>query len=208
MNLQASATLSRALEMNLGTDLDVLMGHLDGCSYLPAVLATLDMIATPETIAKMPQKGIVKTVRHAKWIASDGLATNKRGGFILDPAIGMLSCIVGLTSQPRIGFHDAHAVMGGSQEGAAPIGGVSRAKLHRVLPNIIRRASGTLSAQASRTVGAGKKEGIFSALGITGKTDGHGFTVLNRNHFLIVATCDVLNRLSETTIVEMMGEGA
>jgi hypothetical protein len=200
---ETSRTLTAALAMNLGSDRDVMLGHLD-CSYLPAVLATLDTICTPEAIQRMPQKGIIKTVRHAKWIASDGLALNKRGGFILDPAIGMLSCIVGLTSQARIGFHDAHAVMGGTMEGSTQVGGVSRAKLHKLLPSIIRRNAGTLSAQSSRTVGAGKKEGIFSALGITSKVDGHGFTVLNRNHPLILATCDTLNRMSETTIVEMM----
>lgn len=198
-----SPVLSFILAQDLKSDRDTLMGHLDQArDYLPAVCAILDAWTTPEQLKGCPQKALIKLVRHARWVATDGLALNKRGGNILDSAIGLISCIVALSAQDRVSFHDAHAVCGGTQEGATQVKGVSRARLHKVLPDVVRRAAGTLSAQHSRTVG---KNGVFGALGITSKSDAHGFAVVNRNHPMVIMTADVLNRLSDTTIVNILG---
>ncbi len=197
-----SVNLAWILSQSIGQkDRETLDGHI-AVEYLPAIESILDSWVNVAQLQGMTQKGWVKIVRHARWVASDGLARNARGGSVCDAAISMVSVIVALTPQKTISFHDAHALGGGSQEGATQVAGVSRARLHRVAPELIRRASGTLSAQYSRTVG---KSGIFGNLGITAKSSAHGFDVIERNHPLVIMTADVLNRLSDTTIVELLG---
>lgn len=196
-----ASILNLILQSDLKSDKETCEGHAS-VSYAPAMDAILGTWMQPADVSKLGAKKLTKLVRHARWIASDGLARNARGGSILDSAIGMTAVICALTSQPRVSFADAHALGGGSQEGAAQINGVSRARLHKVAPGLIKRAAGTLSAQYSRTVG---KNSIFLHLGITQNGDAHGFSVVSRNHPLIVMTADVLNRLSETTIVEILG---
>jgi hypothetical protein len=182
-------------------DWETLHSHIKD-DYVGDTMQILDKICTPAQILKMTQKGKIKMVRHARWIASSGHQTNSRG-YILDNAIGLGSLAVAMSAQKSFDYNQIRAILGGSQEGTEAVQGVSRQKLHLNLSAFLRKNPGTLGAQTSRTFGT---SGIFQELGITEKIGENRVSVKNRNHPLIVLTVDVLEGFAETTFVDMLSK--
>lgn len=169
----------------------------DPVTYTQSIIDTLGALVTPEEVNNMVQKARVHTVRMGRWIASAGLDLGK-----FDRATAYCAAVIANTSSPRVAYADLHYVCGGRGENTTPIGGVSRAKFQAIIGRYTSNM-GTISAQCARTVG---KNGIFPAMGVTSKTDVHGFAVTEtgRNHPFLIALAVTLNGLSDRTIIELM----
>lgn len=112
------------------------------------------------------QKAIMRTAQALNFIASGDSAA-------FDNVTAMLISTILLSTQKTITFSDVHYLIGGNgNENSSHVRGVSRAKLSRFIG--LCSNMGTVTSKASRTVG---KNGLFSALGISVKSDAHSFTI-------------------------------
>ncbi len=198
LNASTSALLDAAF---LGTDAERVAKVVFNNSFAQSVIDTIGAFVTPEEVANMNQKARLHTARAARWIASGGLDLK-----CFDRASAFCAAVIASTSQKRVAFCDVHYVCGATGEGTSPINGVSRAKLRTVITGYTTNA-GTISTQVSRSVG---EKGIFTGMGIVEKVKGdkHGFTVTpeGRNHGFLIAYAMTLNSLSDSTLIEMMGD--
>lgn len=150
----------------------------------------LGHFVTPEQVARMGQKARMHTVFMGNFITSG--STDTTGFSKAHAFIG--ACIALAPEQTRVAFVDAHYLCGVSAAGyaAAPIPGVSRARLQRFIGRA--GAAGTITTRTSSTVGV---NGLFDCLGVTTKGDKHGFNVVNRGIPFLVAYAAALEAMTD-----------
>lgn len=150
----------------------------------------LGAFVTPEQVARMGQKARMHTVFMGNLITSGStdLAGYSKAHAFIGAAIALAP------ENTRVAFCDAHYLCGVSAAGyaAAPIPGVSRARLQRFIGRA--GAAGTITTRTSSTVGV---NGVFDCLGVTTKGDKHGFTVINRGVPFLVAYAAALEQMTD-----------
>ena len=109
----------------------------------------------------------------------------------------MVSCVA-LTKDNTIKYQDAHFLCGVGNENAKLSKGVSKAKVSRFIGNA--GTAGTITSKVSRTSG---KNGFFTHLNITSKSDKHSFTLSDnaKSNALILAYAYQLERMTESTFL-------
>ena len=91
-------------------------------------------------------------------------------------------------------FKDAQFLLGAKNENAQNIAGVSRAKLQKFLS--IETTEKTIKAKVTHGCG---KNGILTALGLTVKSDAHGFTISKdaKQSAFLLAYASSLEKMTE-----------
>lgn len=109
----------------------------------------------------------------------------------------MVSCIA-LTKDSTITYKNAHFLCGIGSDNAQLIKGISKAKVSRFIGDA--GSAGTITSKVSRTTG---KNGFFTALNITSKSDSHSFTLSDsaKNNPLILAYAYQLEKMTESTFL-------
>lgn len=144
----------------------------------------------PEQVARMGQKARMHACFLASFITSGATDTT---GF--SKAHAFIGAALALAPEgSRVAFCDAHYLCGASSKGyaAAPIPGVSRARLQRFIGHA--GAAGTITTRVSSTVGV---NGLWGCLGATEKGDKHGFNVVTRNIPFLIAYAQALEQMTD-----------
>lgn len=161
-----------------------------------ATVATLNEVVTLEELGKMNQKAVMRTVQGASFIANN---TDIRR---FDAATAGILAIAYLSGEGVYSTFESvrFALAGVGNEDSKLPKGVQGAKLRKVCGVVPR---GTIESKASRTVG---KNGFLSALGITCKSDKHGFTVANLSHPFATRYAAALQALTDSAFAKISEE--
>ena len=147
----------------------------------------INQTVQPEQINAMNQKGAKRFAQAVNFAMSGNVKD-------FDPVTAFMVASIVLTKQSTITFKDAHFLCGIGSDDAQLIKGISKAKLSRFIGGAGN--AGTVTSKVSRTTGKG---GFFTALGITGKSDKHSFTLTEtaKSNALILAYAHQLQNMTE-----------
>lgn len=152
------------LSMDLGSDCARVARTIANGGQI--LVDTIGALLSVESLSGMNQKAIMRAVQAVSFAVSGAVED-------LNKTTAHIVAMLMMTADERIAFESARFLCG--QTGMiAPtsVNGVSRAKLQR----FIGRAgtAKTIESQVSRSVG---KRGFLTGLGVTAKSDAHGFTL-------------------------------
>ena len=163
-----------------------------GGQFFSELITQLSTIEQLQNITKN-QKG-VKRYTQAINFALNGDVTS------FDAVTAYTVSCIALTKSKSISFQDVHFLCGVGSDNASHIKGISRAKVSRFIGSA--GTTGTVTSKVSRTVG---KNGFFTALNITEKSDKHSFTLTDtaKNNALILAYAYQLERMTDSTFLTL-----
>lgn len=143
--------------------------------------------ATENDLRAMKQKGVMRFLQACEFIASGDVKAYDRG-------TAVVMSVIALTQDKDISFASLQFVAGKVTEDAKLIGGVSKQRIAKHIGKV--GTIKTIESKISRSVGKG---GFLTALGITAKSSGHGFTVADnaRQHAFTVAYAQALNKMTD-----------
>lgn len=181
------------LNSTFGTDTSFIQKQvIKGAKFFADFIAQLSTIEQLKAVTEN-QKGVKRYTQCVNFaLTGDSKAFDAVSAY-------MISGIV-LTKDKTITYQNAHFMCGVGSDNASNIRGISRAKLARFLGDA--GTAGTVSSKVSRTTG---KNGFFTALGITTKSDKHSFTLTDnaKNHALVLAYAHQLERMTESTFLSL-----
>lgn len=157
-----------------------------GGEFLQTVV---DQILTAQSCtALMKNQKAVKRFLQAVNFSVSGDTNN------FDASYAYVFATIALTKSDTISFDSMRFIMGLNKEGAQTIAGVSRQKLDRFLA--LKTTAGTIKTKTTHSVGT---NGFMTALGVTSKSDAHGFTLtpVAKTHPLVVAYAYQLEKMTD-----------
>ncbi|UBM12785.1 hypothetical protein [Cupriavidus metallidurans] len=159
-----------------------------------AALAT--QYASADTLRAMKQKGVMRFMQACAFIASGDVKAYDRG-------TAVVMSVVALSEDKDISFASLQFVAGKVTEDAKLIGGVSKQRIVKHIGKV--GTVKTIESKVSRTVGKG---GFLSALGVTTKSSGHGFTLADsaKQNAFVIAYAQALNKMTDGALKLALGE--
>lgn len=111
-----------------------------------------------------------------------------------EPYYAYVFATIALTKSDSISFDSMRFILGLNKEGAQNVSGVSRARLDKFLKLVSN--PNTVKTKVTHSVGT---NGFMTALGVTTKSDAHGFTLTAsaKNHPLVLGYAYQLERMTD-----------
>jgi hypothetical protein len=188
---QTNAHLNILLSGSFGSDTGFIKAQIEKGGNFFAEL--LQQICTVEQLKGITsnQKGVKRFVQSLNFALNGDIKS-------FDAVTAYMVSCVALTKESTITFQNAHFLCGVHNENANLIKGVSKAKVSRFIGNA--GTKGTISSKVSRTSG---KNGFFTHLNITNKSDANSFTLTSdaKSNPLILAYAYQLERMTESTFL-------
>lgn len=194
--MQSQAQLIDTLKtLSLGTDL----GRTLKFAEHEATASLAVQYASAETLRAMKQKGVMRFMQACAFIASGDVKAYDRG-------TAYVMSVVALSVDKDISFASLQFVAGKVTENAKLIGGVSKQRLSKHLKGSVGTIK-TIESKVSRSVGKG---GFLSALGVTTKSSGHGFTVADnaKQNPFVIAYAQALDKMTDGALKLALGDDA
>lgn len=158
----------------------------------------VDQILTAEQCTSlMKNQKAVKRFLQACNFALSGDTSN------FDKNYAYVFATIALTKSDSISFDSMRFIMGLKSEGAKVIAGVSRQRLDRFIN--LQSTAGTIKTKTTHSVG---KNGFMTALGVTSKSDAHGFTLTGnaKTHPLVTGYAYQLEKMTDGAFKLVSGD--